>query len=69
MYWGNNWAKSLSAKVFCSRIIRVVTSTEFCQAIFDEGDIREGLGGCVCHEAMIPSAYGEQAGPNFPSVR
>jgi len=30
-----------------------ISSTEFCQAIFDEGDIRLGLGGCSGHGAMI----------------
>ena len=31
-----------------------VSSIEFCQAIFDEGDIREGLGRGGGHKAMIP---------------
>jgi hypothetical protein len=31
-----------------------VSSTEFCQSLFDEGNIREGLGGGGGHVAMIP---------------
>ena len=37
--------KSLSAKVVCPRITRVVSSTVFCQAIFEERHIRERLSG------------------------
>ena len=36
IYWGNDWAKSPSAKVFSPRIIRAVSSIEFCQEILDE---------------------------------
>jgi hypothetical protein len=31
-----------------------VSSIEFCQAIFDERDIREALGGCCGHIVIIP---------------
>jgi hypothetical protein len=47
----------------------VVTSTEFCQAIFDEGDIREGLGGGCGHEVMIPREYRGEARSNFLRFR
>ena len=46
--------KSLSTKVFWSRIILAVSSIEFCQEIFDERDIREALSGGSGHVAMIP---------------
>ena len=52
-YWGNTWAQRPSAKVFWSRITLAVSSTEFCQCKFDEGDIREGLGGGCGYAAMI----------------
>jgi hypothetical protein len=40
--------------MFLARIILAVRSIEFCQAIFDEGDVREGLGDGCSHEGMIP---------------
>jgi hypothetical protein len=40
----------------------LVTSTEFCQAIFDERDIREGWDGGGDHRAMIPSPYKNLSG-------
>jgi hypothetical protein len=46
-------AKSLSAKVFCLKIILAIRSTEFCQCTFDEGDIREALGGDGGHTWII----------------
>jgi hypothetical protein len=34
---------------FATKTNLAVSSTEFCQSIFDEGDIRAGLGGGSCH--------------------
>jgi len=50
----NNWARSLSAKILCHKIIRAVNSTEYCGCLFDEGDIGIRLGGGGGHSAMIP---------------
>jgi hypothetical protein len=40
--------------MFLARIILAVSSIEFCQALFDERDIREGLGSGCGHGVMIP---------------
>lgn len=45
----------MSAKEkFAAKTSLAVSSIEFCQAIFDEGDVREGLRGGRGHGAMIP---------------
>ena len=36
------------------KINLAVSSIEFCQAIFDEGDVREGLGSGSGHRAILP---------------
>jgi hypothetical protein len=51
---GGTPGKNPSARFFCVRIILTASSIEFCQGIFDEGYIREGLGGGGGHRAMIP---------------
>ena len=40
-----------------AKITTVVSSTEFCQEIFDERDVRECLGGRGGHRAIIPLVW------------
>jgi hypothetical protein len=47
--------KESFANVLCSKIIHAVNSIGFCQAHFDEGDTRKGLGGSDGHVVIIPS--------------
>jgi hypothetical protein len=47
--------KKLAVKLeFAAKITLAVSSMEFCQEIFDESYIREGLGDGCGHGAMIP---------------
>jgi hypothetical protein len=39
---------------FTTKTILAVGSNEFCQALFDEGDICKGLDSGSDHEVMIP---------------
>lgn len=54
VYWGNDLAKRLSANPPRPTITLAVSSTEFCQSLLDERDIRKGLGGGCGHVVMIP---------------
>ena len=46
--------KSLFLGNFASKTNLAVSSTEFCQALFDERDVRESLSGGCGHGVMIP---------------
>jgi hypothetical protein len=56
IYQGSVLAESIFAKLsLCPKINLAVSSIEFCQALFDEGNIGKGLGGGGGHTKMIPS--------------
>ena len=54
IYWGNNWAKKLSAKAFCPSVMLTVSSMEYWGWTLSECNIREGLGADCGHGMMIP---------------
>ena len=52
---GNDQSKNMSVEAFGPKIIRAISSIEYCGCLFDESNIRKGLGSGSSQRAMIPS--------------
>jgi hypothetical protein len=60
--------RALGRDTFATKTSLAVTSTEFCQALFDESYIRRSLSGNCGHKAMIPSLSTENVDINWMQV-